>query len=109
MSSANAFTPTGNTVAFTAAATAPAGVQATGLTLGPTQYLISNAGLATVFVGYGPTNAAAYANAVTITSTGNGIAILAGTVQVFTLQPNLFFTGVASSNCSVYVTPGEGV
>lgn len=108
MSSANAFTPTGNTVAFTASTTAPASVQAVGNTLGPTQYLISNSGLATVFLGYGPSNAAAYANAVTITSTGNGIAILSGTVQVFTLQPNLFFTGVASSGSVVYITPGEG-
>lgn len=108
MSSANAFTPTGNTVTFTAAATAPAGVQASGNTLGPTQYLIQNAGLATVFLGYGSTNALAYANAVTITSTGNAIPILGSTVQVFTLMPNLFFTGVATSSSAVYITPGEG-
>lgn len=109
MSSSNAFTPTGNTVVFTAAATAPAGVQCVGNTLGPTQYLIQNAGSATVFLGYGLTNAAAYAGAVTVTSTGNAIPLLASTVQVLTLQPNMFFTGVASSSSAVYITPGEGV
>ena len=109
MSSANPFTPTGNTVVFTAAATAPAGVQASGNTIGPTQYLIQNSGNVTVFMGYGSTNAIAYAGAATVTSTGNAIPLLGGTVQVLTLQPNLFFTGVATASAPVYITPGEGV
>jgi len=60
-------------------------------------------------MGYGTTNAIAYASAVTITTTGNAIPLLPGTVQVLTLQPNLFFTGVAAASSSVYVTPGEGI
>lgn len=108
MSSSNPFTPVGNTVVFTAAATAPAGIQCVSNTLGPTQYLIQNAGTATVFLGYGATNASAYASAVTVTSTGNAIPLLPSTVQVLTLQPNLFFTGVATNSGAVYITPGEG-
>ena len=108
MSSTNPFTPVGNTVAFIAASTAPAGVQASGNTLGPTQYLIQNSGLSTVFLGFGSTNALAYGNAVTITSTGNAVPLLASTVQVLTLMPNLFFTGVSTSSATVFITPGEG-
>lgn len=108
MSSSNPFTPVGNTVTFTAAATAPAGIQCVGNTLGPTQYLIQNAGLSTVFLGYGASNASAYASAATVTSTGNSVPLLASTVQVLTLPPNQFFTGVSSSSAAVYITPGEG-
>lgn len=108
MSSSNPFTPTGNTVTFTAATTAPASVQASGTTLGFTQYLVQNAGSGTVFMGYGSSNAIAYANAVTLTSTGNTVVLLAGTSQVLTLQPNMYFTGVSSISGSVYITPGEG-
>ena len=109
MSSANPFTPTGNTVTFVAFSTAPSSIQATGGSLGATQYLIQNSGFSTVFLGYGTSNATAYANAVTITTTGNSVPILPGTIQVLTLQPNLYFTGVATSNSSVFVTPGEGM
>lgn len=109
MSSSNAFTPTGNTVTFTAAGTAPTPIQASGNTLGPTQYLVQNAGFVTVFLGYGANSSVATSNAATITTTGNSVPLVAGSVQVLTLQPNLFFTGVASSNTSVYITPGEGI
>ena len=61
-----------------------------------------------MFLGYGSTNALAYGNAVTITSTGNAVPILPSSIQVLTLMPNLFFTGVASASSSVYITPGEG-
>lgn len=44
------FTPTGNTVVFTAAATAPTPVQAVSTTLGGNQYRVLNAGSVTVFI-----------------------------------------------------------
>lgn len=109
MSSTNPFTPTGNTVTFTAASTAPTAAQASGATLGTTQYLVTNGGTVTVFLGWGASNAAAVANAVVVTNTAPSVPILSGTTQVFTLQPNLFFTGATSAGTSVmYVTPGEG-
>ena len=108
MSSQNAFTPQGNTVTFTANVSAPTAVQALGLGLGPTQYIVQNTGTATVFLGYGSSTTLAAANAATVTTTGPSIPLLANTVQVFTLPPNQYFTGVASSAAVVYITPGEG-
>lgn len=110
MSSQNAFTPTGNTVTFTASTSAPTAAQANARTLGSTQYLVTNGGAVTVFVGFGSTNAAAVANAVVVTNTSPAVPVLSGTTQVFTLTPGLFFTGITSSGTSpVYITPGEGI
>lgn len=110
MSSANPFTPVGNTVTFTAAATVPTAVQALPAgNIQATQYLIQNAGSAIVFLGVGASNAAAVANAVSFTSTGPSIPLLAGSIQVLTLPPNSFFTGNSTSSTAVYITPGEGI
>ena len=105
-----AFTKTGNTVTFTAAATAPTAVQASSTTLGGNQYRIINAGTVTVFLGYGTTATDASNNATIVTSTGPSFPLLAGTDEILTFQPNAYFTGATSSGTAVvYITPGDGM
>jgi hypothetical protein len=105
----NAFTKTGNTVVFTAAASAPTPVQAVSTTLGGNQYRIINAGSVTVFLGYGTDGASANSNAAVITATGTSIPLLPGTDEILSFVPNAYFTGItASSNATIYVTPGDG-
>ena len=110
-----AFNPQGKTVVVAAAGTAPTGVQApvyekfnpqaTG------QYRFVNAGTNTVFLGFGPTAAEAAANAVApVAGTpSNAMAILPGAIEVLRFTPNTFFSGLAASATSVYITPGEGL
>lgn len=103
------FTPTGNTVVFTAAATAPTPVQAVSTTLGGNQYRVLNAGSVTVFMGVGTTAATANSAAVAVTTTAESIPLLAGTDEILTFTPNAYFTGVTSSSSAVvYITPGDG-
>lgn len=104
-----AFTKTGNTVTFLAATTAPTAVQAVSSTLGGNQYRIINAGSVTVFLGYGTDAASANSNAAVITTTGTSIPLLPGTDEILSFVPNAYFTGItASSNATIYVTPGDG-
>ena len=106
----NAFTRTGNTVTFLAATTAPAAVQAVSTTLGGNQYRIINAGSVTVFLGYGTDGSSANSNAAIITSTGTSIPLLPGTDEILSFVPSAYFTGItATSNATVYVTPGDGM
>ena len=110
MSVSAAFTPTGNTVVFTAATTAPTAVQAASTTLGGNQYRILNAGSVTVFMGVGTTSSDASNNAVVITSSQKAIPLLAGTDEVISFSPNSYFTGITSSSTAVvYITPGDGM
>lgn len=103
------FTPSGNTVVFTAATTAPTPVQAVSTTLGGNQYRVLNAGSVTVFMGIGATAATANSAAVVVTSSNAAIPLLAGTDEILTFQPNAYFTGVTSSSSAVvYITPGDG-
>lgn len=103
------FTPSGNTVTFTAAGTAPTPVQAVSSSLGGNQYRILNAGSVTAFLGYGTTASDASNNAVVVTSTQKAIPLLAGTDEVITFAPNAYFTGVTGSSTAViYITPGDG-
>lgn len=103
------FTPSGNTVTFTAATTAPAAVQAVSTTLGGNQYRILNAGSVVAFLGIGTTAAEANAAAVAVTSSGSAIPLLAGTDEIITFAPNAYFTAVtASSTAVIYVSPGDG-
>lgn len=103
------FTPSGNTVTFTAAVTAPTPVQAVSTTLGGNQYRILNAGSVVAFLGIGTTAAAANSAAVAVTSTGSAIPLLAGTDEIITFAPNAYFTAVtASSSAVIYITPGDG-
>jgi len=104
-----AFTPTGNTVTFTANTSAPTPVQAVSNTLGGNQYRILNSGTVTVFMGIGGTSAASTSNAAVVTTTGAAIPILAGTDEILTFTPNAYFTGITSSSTAVvYITPGDG-
>jgi hypothetical protein len=106
----NAFTRTGNTVVFLAATSAPTPTQAVSTTLGGNQYRIINSGSVTVFLGYGTDGASANSNAAIITTTGTSIPLLPGTDEVLSFVPNAYFTGItATSNATVYVTPGDGM
>jgi hypothetical protein len=106
----NAFTRTGNTVTFLATTTAPTAIQAVSTTLGGNQYRIINSGSVTVFLGYGTDGASANSNAAIITTTGTSIPLLPGTDEVLSFVPNAYFTGItATSNATVYVTPGDGM
>lgn len=105
-----AFTKLGNTVAFTAATTAPTPVQAVSTTLGGNQYRIINAGTVTVFLGYGANAAAASSSAVVVTTSGAAVPLLPGTDEILTFVPNAFFTGAtANGTATIYVTPGDGL
>lgn len=105
-----AFTKTGNTVVFTAAATAPTAVQCSSSTLGGNQYRIINAGTVTVFLGYGTSTSDASNNAVVVSSSGASFPLLAGTDEILTFVPNAYFTGATSSGtATVYITPGDGL
>ena len=106
----NAFTKTGNTVMFTAAATAPTPVQCSSTTLGGNQYRVINAGTGIVFLGYGSTAADANNAAVAVTTTGQAFPLLPSTDEILTFIPNAYFTGVTSTGtAAVYITPGDGL
>jgi hypothetical protein len=106
----NAFTKTGNTIAFTANVAAPTAVQCLSTTLGGNQYRIINSGTVTVFLGYGTTSSDSSNNAVVVTTTGLSFPLLAGTDEILTFVPNAYFTGVtASGTAAVYITPGDGL
>ena len=108
--STQAFTRTGNTVAFIASTSAPTPAQCVSTTLGGNQYRIINAGSVTVFLGYGVTSSDASNSAVVVTSTGLSYPLLAGTDEILTFVPNSYFTGVTSSGtATIYVTPGDGM
>lgn len=108
----NAFSKTGNTVAFTVGTSPATPVRALSTTLGGNQYRIINSGAVVVFLGYGDTSANATANAVVTTTTSGAYPLLPGTDEILTFMPNAYFTGVTAvttSNVVVYITPGDGV
>lgn len=111
----NAFKPLGNTVAITAAATAPTGVQAgassTAKATFAGQYRIVNAGSVTVHLGVGASAAAAAAAAVAATSgsPAAGIPLVPGAVEIFSFDVDTYFSGLAASNTTIYITPGDGL
>lgn len=111
-----AFNPQGKTVVIAAAGTAPTGVQvpvyekfnpqATG------QYRIVNASTTnTVFLGTGSTAALAQAAAVApVAGTpSDAIVLLPGAIEVLRFNIDTFFSGLASSATTVYITPGQGL
>lgn len=108
-----AFTKTGNTVAFLANTSAPTAVQAVSTTLGGNQYrIINSSSNVTVFLGYGTTTSDAANNAVVVTTSSGSPAfpLLPGTDEILTFVPNAYFTGITSSgNATIYVTPGDGL
>jgi len=110
-----AFNPIGNTVVVAAAGTAPTGVQAPVFEkFNPQaagQYRFVNAGSNTVFLGTGPTAALAQAAAVAPTagSPTAAIVLLPGAIEILRFNIDTFFSGLASSATTVYVTPGQGI
>lgn len=103
-----AFTPMGNTVAISAATTAPTPTQALSTTIGGTQYRVHNSGNVVVFLGFGDTAAAATAMANTSLN-GATITLEPASVEVFTFNVNQYFTGkTVTGTSSVYITPGDG-
>jgi hypothetical protein len=106
----NAFTKTGNTVAFIASTSAPAAVQCASTTLGGNQYRVINTGTVTVFLGYGMTAADANNAAGVVTTTGQSFPLLPSTDEILTFVPNAYFTGITSSGtATIYITPGDGL
>jgi hypothetical protein len=110
-----AFAPLGETIAITANATSPNGVQAlvsernkahsTG------QYRVVNAGTVIVHLGVGPTVAKAKANAEAAVS-GNpaaGIPLLPGAVEILRFSDTSYFSGLSASAQTLYITPGQGI
>ena len=109
MSVSAPFCPSGNTVTFTAATSAPTPVQALSTTIGGNQYRVVNAGSTLVFMGVGTSSANATANAVVVSSSQAAIPLLAGTDEIITFPPNAWFTGITSSGtAAIYITPGDG-
>lgn len=110
-----AFTPLGKTIAVAAASTAPTGVQApVAEKFNPQnagQYRIVNSGTVAVFLGFGSTAADAAANAVApVAGTpSNALALLPGAIEVLRFNKDTFFSGLAASATTVYVTPGQGL
>jgi hypothetical protein len=103
-----AFTPMGNTVSFTAAVSAPTPVRALSTTVGGTQYRIHNTGNVVVFLGFGETANAASSLANTAVN-GSTISLVPSSVEVFTFNANVYFTGATTSGSAVvYITPGDG-
>lgn len=110
-----AFAPLGKTVAITANATAPNGVQALvserNSPISPGQYRVINAGTAIVHLGVGSSVAKAKANAVAAAS-GNpalGIPLLPGAVEIMRFGSDAYFSGVAATAQTIYITPGQGI
>ena len=102
------FTPMGNTVTFTAAATPPTPVQVSGTIVGATQYRIHNTGNSVIYLGFGPSASAATTMANT-TPAGSTITMVPSSVEVFTFNANQYFTAATSSGTSVVIiTPGDG-
>ena len=110
-----AFNPQGETVVVSAAAVAPAGVQAPVYEkFNPQnagQYRFVNAGSNTVFLGTGASAAEATANAVAPVA-GNpspAIVLVPGAVEILRFNQSTYFSGLSSAAATVYITPGQGL
>jgi hypothetical protein len=108
-----AFTKTGNCVAFLANTTAPTAIQAVSTTMGGNQYrIINSSGNVTVFLGYGATASEANTTSVVVTAgnSASGIPLLPGTDEILSFVPNAYFTGITSSgSATIYIIPGDGL
>ena len=107
------FEARGDSVLITAAPTAPSGSQVTpaaAYTAGGLHvYRVANTGTATVYLGVSNTAAGAQTNAAKPATTGPGIPILAGTVELFSFDANSYFSGYATTSSEVVITPGVGL
>lgn len=104
-----AFTPMGNTVSFVAAVSPPTPVRAVSTTIGGTQYRVHNTGSVVVYLGFGDTANGATTMANT-TVVGSTLSLMPNSVEVFTLNGSVYFTGATASNTAVVnITPGDGM
>lgn len=114
MSQVTPFLQNGQTRAITAASTPPTAVKVLPTfvaALPPyNQYRVVNSGTVTAFLGAGPSAAEAATNSAVVTTTGNGVPLLPGAVEIFSFPPEWFFTAsTASGTAAIYITPGEGL
>lgn len=104
-----AFNPSGPIQSFTAAASAPTSVFATGTTqVGTQQYCITNTDTANdVVLGWGASDAEAKENAASINA--KSYYLMHSTQVVVTASDDAYFTGIAvASTAVVKVQPGIG-
>lgn len=108
-----AFSPLGKTIAVSADAVAPLGIQAVANSaqLNSGQYRVVNSGSVNVFLGVGSTAAIAQSNATApVAGTPSpAIVLVPGAVEVLSFGEAAFFSGLASAAATVYITPGQGV
>lgn len=114
MSYTTPFLQNGATQLLTAATSPPTAQQVLptfNATPGPrNQFRVVNAGAVTAFLGAGPTAALAATNSAVVSTTGNGIPLLPGAIEILSFPSTWFFTAsTASSTATIYITPGEGL
>jgi hypothetical protein len=103
-----AFTPMGNTVSFVAAVSPPTPVRAVSTTIGGTQYRVHNTGNVAVYMGFGDSASAATTMA-NVSIVGSTLSLMPNSVEVFTFNANVYFTGATASGTAVVnITPGDG-
>lgn len=110
------FMPVGTASLVAAATTAPSGVQligdATTETIGSRQFRLHNAGNTTVYWATGANAALAQTAAIVPTNAtiGGGHPSPAGSVEVVTMPVGLFWSGITvGTNCSFFISPGQGI
>ena len=110
-----AFNPQGKTVVVAAAAVAPLGVHAPVdqrfIAQDTGQVRIVNAGTVTVHLGVGATAGLAQSNAVAAVAgaPASSIPLVAGAVEILRFPVGSYFSGLAASATTLYITPGEGL
>lgn len=114
MSSNNAFKPSGPTLCLDVTNTSTASpIQALGSSGNPTSgsYLVSNSSTTVgCWLVQAQSSGAAVAVIPTTGTTEDGVYIQPGSSQVFTFTPECYFAAItASSTCTIYITPGEGI
>lgn len=110
-----AFTPLGKTIVVAATTSAPTGIQAPVYAKfdpqNAGQYRFINAGTVTVFLGTGTSAAEATSNAVApVAGTpSEAIVLVPGAVEILRFNKDTYFSGLAVSATTIYVTPGQGL
>jgi hypothetical protein len=110
-----AFTPLGKTIVVAATTSAPTGIQAPVYPKfdpqNAGQYRFINAGTTTVFLGtaMGAAEATAAAVAPVAGTPSDAIVLVPGAVEILRFNKDTYFSGLAASATTIYVTPGQGL
>ena len=110
-----AFTPLGKTIVVAATTSAPTGIQAPVYAKfdpqNAGQYRFINAGTTTVFLGtaMGAAEATAAAVAPVAGTPSDAIVLVPGAVEILRFNQSTYFSGLAASATTVYITPGQGL